>query len=262
MAGKLVESLHREFDPDDYEDTYREAVLDLIERKAKGEDLTPEEPEPEEEPADLTAALAGEPGVLTMPRTLWNGSLSFGLVNVPVQPHERRPRPRPALPPAAQEGQRADRAAPLLLQGGRGGRLGGGRARVRARQRQAGRADRPRAGHRPAAQDAHDRHRGLRRHRGGRPDLLRPPLVPAAVRRERGHAARLPAAREGDGVDRPRRARAVRDAHQGVPRARAPARRPAVADHAAASTTRCAPPTESRPAGASPPRRRSTRPWR
>ena len=31
MAGQLVESLHTEFDPDDYEDTYREAVLDLIE---------------------------------------------------------------------------------------------------------------------------------------------------------------------------------------------------------------------------------------
>ena len=57
MAGQLVESLHTEFDPDDYEDTYREAVLDLIGRKAKGEDLMPDEPEPEEEPADLTAAL-------------------------------------------------------------------------------------------------------------------------------------------------------------------------------------------------------------
>ena len=57
MAGQLVKSLHAKFDPDDYEDTYREAVLDLIERKAKGEDLTPEQPEPEEEPSDLTAAL-------------------------------------------------------------------------------------------------------------------------------------------------------------------------------------------------------------
>jgi DNA end-binding protein Ku len=57
MAGQLVKSLHTKFDPDDYEDTYREAVLDLIERKAKGEDTTPEEPEPEEEPSDLTAAL-------------------------------------------------------------------------------------------------------------------------------------------------------------------------------------------------------------
>ena len=57
MAGQLVESLHRMFKPEDYEDTYREAVLDLIKRKAKGEDLAPDEPEPEEEPTDLTAAL-------------------------------------------------------------------------------------------------------------------------------------------------------------------------------------------------------------
>ena len=42
--------------------TYREAVLDLIKRKGKGEDLTPEEPEPEEEPADLTAALQASLG--------------------------------------------------------------------------------------------------------------------------------------------------------------------------------------------------------
>jgi DNA end-binding protein Ku len=62
MAGQLVESLHRKFDPDDYEDTYREAVLDLIRRKAKGEDTTPEEPEPEDEPADLTAALQASLG--------------------------------------------------------------------------------------------------------------------------------------------------------------------------------------------------------
>jgi DNA end-binding protein Ku len=62
MASQLVDSLHREFDPADYEDTYREAVLELIKRKAKGEDLTPQEPEPEEEPADLTAALQASLG--------------------------------------------------------------------------------------------------------------------------------------------------------------------------------------------------------
>ena len=62
MAGKLVESLHRKFDPEDHEDSYREAVLELIERKAKGEDLRPEEPEPEEEPADLAAALEASLG--------------------------------------------------------------------------------------------------------------------------------------------------------------------------------------------------------
>jgi len=57
MASQLVDSLHREFDPTDYEDTYREAVLKLIERKAKGEEVELDEEEPEEETSDLMAAL-------------------------------------------------------------------------------------------------------------------------------------------------------------------------------------------------------------
>jgi DNA end-binding protein Ku len=61
MARKLVESLHTDFDPSEYEDTYREAVLDLIKRKAKGEeiDLVAEE-EPEHD--DLHAALEASLG--------------------------------------------------------------------------------------------------------------------------------------------------------------------------------------------------------
>ena len=62
MAGQLVKSLHRKFDPTEYEDTYREAVLELIERKAKGEELEPPEPEAEEEPDDLMAALQASLG--------------------------------------------------------------------------------------------------------------------------------------------------------------------------------------------------------
>jgi DNA end-binding protein Ku len=57
MAGRLVDSLHREFDPSDYQDSYREAVLELIARKAKGEDVEVEADEPEEETSDLMAAL-------------------------------------------------------------------------------------------------------------------------------------------------------------------------------------------------------------
>lgn len=57
MAGTLVESLHGRFDPKAFKDTYRERVLDLIARKAKGEELDlPEPPEPEET-GDLMAAL-------------------------------------------------------------------------------------------------------------------------------------------------------------------------------------------------------------
>jgi DNA end-binding protein Ku len=58
MAMQLIESLTTEFEPEKYHDTYREAVLDLIERKAEGQEITIE-PAPEE-PAkvpDLMAAL-------------------------------------------------------------------------------------------------------------------------------------------------------------------------------------------------------------
>jgi DNA end-binding protein Ku len=57
MAAQLVDSLHARFDPAKYEDTYREAVLDLIDRKAKGKKIEREEPEPREETSDLLDAL-------------------------------------------------------------------------------------------------------------------------------------------------------------------------------------------------------------
>lgn len=39
MASQLVESLATDFEPDRFHDTYREAVLELIDRKASGEDV-------------------------------------------------------------------------------------------------------------------------------------------------------------------------------------------------------------------------------
>ncbi len=59
MARQLVESLVSEFDPARYHDTYREAVMSLIERKAAGEEVTAP-PAPEErvaEAPDLMSAL-------------------------------------------------------------------------------------------------------------------------------------------------------------------------------------------------------------
>ena len=52
---------------------------------------------------------------------------------------------------------------------------------------------------RRAAQDADDRDRGVRRPRGRRPDLLRPPVRAHAGGRRRRHAARVPAAARGHG---------------------------------------------------------------
>jgi DNA end-binding protein Ku len=62
MAGKLVSSLEERFRPEAYEDTYRAAVLDLIKRKAEGEDI---DLAAQEEPAhgdDLAAALEASLG--------------------------------------------------------------------------------------------------------------------------------------------------------------------------------------------------------
>jgi DNA end-binding protein Ku len=58
MAKQLIESLSGDFDPSQYRDEYRERVLDLIEKKAAGETITIEAPEPErKEVPDLMAAL-------------------------------------------------------------------------------------------------------------------------------------------------------------------------------------------------------------
>lgn len=59
MAEQLIASLATEFKPESYEDEYREALLDLIERKAKGEEVVAakaEAPAPTKAP-DLMAAL-------------------------------------------------------------------------------------------------------------------------------------------------------------------------------------------------------------
>jgi DNA end-binding protein Ku len=59
MAKQLVGSLTGDFEPDKFEDSYREELLSLIQRKAEGEDLVTavsEEPEPTKAP-DLMAAL-------------------------------------------------------------------------------------------------------------------------------------------------------------------------------------------------------------
>ncbi len=58
MAQQLIESLVTDFEPERYKDEYREKVLELIERKASGEEITaaPEAPAPAKVP-DLMAAL-------------------------------------------------------------------------------------------------------------------------------------------------------------------------------------------------------------
>ena len=58
MAEQLIASLSETFEPDKYTDTYRAKVLEVIERKAAGEEDVVTTPEPQEEKVvDLMAAL-------------------------------------------------------------------------------------------------------------------------------------------------------------------------------------------------------------
>ncbi|HSP01981.1 MAG TPA: Ku protein, partial [Acidimicrobiales bacterium] len=58
MAEQLIASLSETFDPAKYTDTYRTKVLEVIERKAAGEEDVIATPEPQEEKVvDLMAAL-------------------------------------------------------------------------------------------------------------------------------------------------------------------------------------------------------------
>ena len=57
MAKALIEKFTAKFAPEKYEDTYREALLDVIRAKRKGKTITAPEPETEEQPTDLLAAL-------------------------------------------------------------------------------------------------------------------------------------------------------------------------------------------------------------
>jgi DNA end-binding protein Ku len=57
MARALVDTLHGSFRPEDYEDEYRAAVLAVVERKRKGEEIVPEEEPAADDSDDLMATL-------------------------------------------------------------------------------------------------------------------------------------------------------------------------------------------------------------
>jgi DNA end-binding protein Ku len=57
MAAQLIESFTSEWKPERYRDTYRDALMKVIEAKRKGKKVHAAPPVEEEEPADLLAAL-------------------------------------------------------------------------------------------------------------------------------------------------------------------------------------------------------------
>lgn len=58
LAGQLVEALEDDFDLSEYRQTYRDAVAELLQKKARGERIgRPKKTAPKETPSDLEAAL-------------------------------------------------------------------------------------------------------------------------------------------------------------------------------------------------------------
>jgi DNA end-binding protein Ku len=57
MATKLIEQFRSSFEPEKYEDTYRDALCAIIKAKQKGETITAAPVDEDEEPTDLLAAL-------------------------------------------------------------------------------------------------------------------------------------------------------------------------------------------------------------
>jgi DNA end-binding protein Ku len=57
MASQLIDRFAGKFEPEQYEDTYRRSLLDIVEAKRKGKEVHAETVRPPEEPDDLLAAL-------------------------------------------------------------------------------------------------------------------------------------------------------------------------------------------------------------
>jgi DNA end-binding protein Ku len=75
IAKQLVDSLAGDFEPERYHDSYREQVMDLIERKAAGEEIAvqPAAEEEEEPVPDLMAALKASLDAVREPEPAGNG---------------------------------------------------------------------------------------------------------------------------------------------------------------------------------------------
>jgi DNA end-binding protein Ku len=104
MARQLIESLATAFEPEKYRDEYRERVLDLIERKAAGQEVaTTVEPEEPAAVPDLMAALeaslaAAQGGKAKLEAAGPNGAKTNGAKKAPAKkaPAKKAPAKKPA----------------------------------------------------------------------------------------------------------------------------------------------------------------------
>jgi DNA end-binding protein Ku len=107
IAHKLVDSIARPFDPANYRDTYREALLDLIDQKASGEQVSLEPP-PRDQPLeapDLMSALEASIEQVRARRTreeeVVEGTSAEDNGAAPARKRAKKPRSAPKSPTKA-----------------------------------------------------------------------------------------------------------------------------------------------------------------
>ena len=92
LATALIERFTGSFKPEKYEDTYRKALLAVVRAKQKGKTITAAEPEADEEPTDLLAALKASVEAAKKGR----GSVRAKRPPARKKPAARRKKPRSA----------------------------------------------------------------------------------------------------------------------------------------------------------------------
>ena len=99
MAQQLIDSLSSDFEPSKYHDEYREKVLELIERKADGEEIAiqPQEEEPQKVP-DLMAALEASLAAVKDPEAGKDGAARRAARPTATARPSRSPRSPPRAP--------------------------------------------------------------------------------------------------------------------------------------------------------------------
>jgi DNA end-binding protein Ku len=107
MAASLIESLGAEFDPTQFNDEYRDAVVELIERKrTTGETRSVPAAEKREEGADSMTDL------LSALQASVEAARAGAAGGKPAAPQEPAPKKAPARKPAAKKKDEAEEAAP------------------------------------------------------------------------------------------------------------------------------------------------------
>ena len=109
MARQLVSAMTGEFEPEKYKDEYREALLQIIEQKVEGKEVT--EPEPVEESGNLIDLMAALEASVSAAKSSRDGKKPVSVAEAKKARSERPARAKEAEAAEKKPARRASRAA-------------------------------------------------------------------------------------------------------------------------------------------------------